>query len=342
MVKDAKLWLNRIMQPPRSIALLVFEGAQILNITGSAAVFAAANNVVGQAVYTIHVLSPLGGPVKSMSAITISTEPISAVDPQSVDTLLFTGSGDHAAPDALENEDMRQWVLQAASGCRRFGSSSAPATLALGRLGLLDGIRVTTHWSACASLSQEIPGVIVDDSAIYVEHGRVWTSAGVSTGIDMTLQMVAQDLGESVANEIAKRLVLETRRPGYQPQFSEVVAALKKADTDFSELITWIKAHLSEPMSVESLAARARMSPRNFQRKFNACVGQPPARFVEIARLQYALGLLSSGLSAKIIANTCGYTNAQQLAKAFQRQYGSTPAKFLLNKQIQANGPSRV
>jgi transcriptional regulator GlxA family with amidase domain len=182
----------------------------------------------------------------------------------------------------------------------------------------------------------------VDDSAIYVEHGRVWTSAGVSTGIDMTLQMVAQDLGESVANEIAKRLVLETRRPGYQPQFSEVVAALKKADTDFSELITWIKAHLSEPMSVESLAARARMSPRNFQRKFNACVGQPPARFVETARLQYALGLLSSGLSAKIIANTCGYTNAQQLAKAFQRQYGSTPAKFLLNKQIQANGPSRV
>jgi transcriptional regulator GlxA family with amidase domain len=158
----------------------------------------------------------------------------------------------------------------------------------------------------------------------------------------MTLQMVARDLGESVANEIAKRLVFETRRPGYQPQFSEVVAALKKADNDFSELITWIKAHLPEAMSVESLAARARMSPRNFQRKFNACVGQPPARFVETLRLQHALGLLSSGLSAKIIANTCGYANPQRLAKAFQRQYGSTPAKFLRDQQIEAAGPSRV
>jgi transcriptional regulator GlxA family with amidase domain len=342
MAKEAELWLNRVMHSPRSIALLVFEGAQILNITGSAAVFAAANNVVEAPVYAIHVLSPFGGPVKSMSAITISTEPISAVDPQSVDTLLFTGSGDHAAPDAFENEDIRQWILHATSGCRRFGSSSAPATLALGRLGLLDGIRVTTHWSACDSLSREIPGVIVDANAIYVEHGRVWTSAGVSTGIDMTLQMVARDLGESVANEIAKRLVLETRRPGYQPQYSEVVAALKKADNDFSELITWIKAHLPDPMSVECLAARAKMSPRNFQRKFNACVGQPPARFVETLRLQHALGLLSTGLSAKVIANTCGYANPQQLAKAFQRQYGSTPAKFLRDQQIQAAGPSRV
>jgi transcriptional regulator GlxA family with amidase domain len=335
MVKDLEFWLNCNMQSPLSIALLVFEGAQILNITGSAAVFAAANNVVGQPVYTIHVLSPFGGLVKSMSAITISTEPVSVVDPQCVDTLLLTGSGDHAAPDAFENEDIRHWLIQATSRCRRFGSSSAPATLALGRLGLLDGTRVTAHWSACASLSREIPAAIVDGSAIYVEDGRVWTSAGVSTGIDMTLQMVARDLGECVANEIAKRLILETRRPGYQPQFSEVVAALKKADNDFSELITWIKAHLSERMSVASLAARAKMSPRNFQRKFNACVGQPPARFVETLRLQHALGLLSSGLSAKIIADSCGYANPQQLAKSFQRQYGSTPAKFFRDKQSQ-------
>lgn len=324
------------MQPPRSIALLVFEGAQILNITGSAAVFAAANNVVGRQVYDIHILSPFGGPIKSMSAITISTDPISTVDPQNIDTVLFTGSGEHDAPDAFEHDDMRQWALRATAACRRFGSSSGPATLALGRLGLLDGVRVTAHWAACARLSQEIPGVTVDANAIYVEHGRVWTSAGVSTGIDMTLQMVARDLGQSVANEIAKRLVLETRRPGYQTQFSGVVAALKKADEDFSELISWIRAHLSEPMSVESLAARAMMSPRNFQRKFNACLGQPPARFVETLRLQHARVLLSSGLSAKIIAIECGYANPQQLAKAFQRQYGSTPSRFLRDNHIHA------
>jgi transcriptional regulator GlxA family with amidase domain len=323
------------MQSPRTIALLVFEGAQILNVTGSAAVFAAANNVVGHPVYGIHILSPMGGPIRSMSAITISTEPFSTIDPDSVDTLLFTGSGDYAAADAFEHDAMREWALRATSASRRFGSCSAPATEALGRLGLLDGVRVTAHWSACASLARQLPGVNVVTDAIYVEDGRVWTSAGVSTGIDMTLQMVARDLGESVANEIAKRLVLETRRPGYQTQVSGVVAALKKADNDFSELISWIKAHLSQPMSVEVLAARAMMSPRNFQRRFNACLGQPPARFVETLRLQHAHGLLSSGLSAKIIATTCGYPNPQQLAKAFQRRYGSTPAKFLRDKQRQ-------
>jgi transcriptional regulator GlxA family with amidase domain len=326
---------NQAVQSPRTIALLVFEGAQILNITGSAAVFAAANNVAGEPVYNIHILSPKGGPIKSMSAITISTESISTLDPDSVDTVLFTGSGEHDAAGALEHEAMREWALRAIAACRRFGSSSGPATLALARLGVLDGARVTAHWAACASLAEEIPGISVVADAIYIEHGRLWTSAGVSTGIDMTLQMVARDLGESVANEIAKRLVLETRRPGYQTQVSGVVAALKKADNDFSELISWIKAHLSQPMSVESLAARAMMSPRNFQRKFNACLGEPPARFVETLRLQHAHGLLSSGLSAKIIANTCGYPNPQQLAKAFQRRYGSTPAKFLRDQQIQ-------
>ena len=326
---------NQAMQSPRTIALLVFEGAQILNITGSAAVFAAANNVAGQPVYRIHILSPTGGPIESMSAITISTDSISTLDPDSVDTVIFTGSGDHAAADAFEHAAMREWALRAVAACRRFGSSSAPATEALGRLGVLDGARVTAHWSACASLAREIPGISVVADAIYIEHGRLWTSAGVSTGIDMTLQMVARDLGESVANEIARRLVLETRRPGYQTQVSGVVAALKKADKDFSELIGWIKAHLSQPMSVESLAARAMMSPRNFQRKFNACLGQPPARFVETLRLQHAHGLLSSGLSAKIIADTCGYPNPQQLAKAFQRRYGSTPARFLRDRQVQ-------
>lgn len=317
------------MYSPRSIALLVFEGAQILNITGSAAVFAAANNVLRQRVYNVHILSPLGGPIRSMSAVTIMTEPLCALNPESVDTLLFTGSGHDNAPDALENADVRQWVLRATSGCRRFGSSSGPATLALGRLRLLDGVRVTAHWSACDRLAKEIPGVLVDPKAIYIEHGRVWTSAGGSAGIDMALQMVASDFGDSAATEIARRLVLETRRPGYQPQLSEVVAALKKTDNDFSELISWIRAHLSKPMNVESLAARAGMSARNFQRKFTACLGQPPARFVETLRLEHALTLSSSGLSAKTVANLCGYTGTQQLAKAFKRRHGSSAANFL-------------
>ncbi|MET0265580.1 MAG: helix-turn-helix domain-containing protein [Duganella sp.] len=144
---------------------------------------------------------------------------------------------------------------------------------------------------------------------MYVEDGRLWTSAGVTTGIDMTLQMVADDVGESIANAIAKRLVIATRRPGYLSQVSAVIAAHEKADPDFSALLLWLQAHLSEPLDVASMAARISMSPRTFHRKFTSRFQQTPARFVETLRLEHAQSLLRGGLAIKFIAGQCGYND---------------------------------
>lgn len=327
MAKDDNIWLNRAMQTSRTVVIVVFDGIQILDVTGPAAVFAAANDATGRSQYDVHILSANGGPTRSNCGIVIATEPVSSVFADTVDTLLFSGGDDDAVIAAADNADVRAWVTHASVTCRRLGSICSGA-LAVGRLGLLDGRRATTHWSACAHLAQACPQVTVDANAVYVDDGRVWTSAGVTTGIDMSLEMVARDLGESVANAIAKRLVVSARRAGYQPQVSAVVAAQERADPDFFELINWMKVRLAQPLDIAALAAEASMSPRTFQRRFRLSLGQTPARFLESLRLEHGRGLLASGLALKIIASQCGYANSQQFGKAFQRRYGVSLASF--------------
>lgn len=327
MAKKDNLWLNRAMQISRVVVIVVFDGIQILDVTGPAAVFAAANDATGSARYDVHILSAHGGPVRSNCGIAVATAPISSVLAESVDTVLFSGGDDDAVIAVADNADVRAWVMRASATCRRLGSICSGA-LALGRLGLLDGRRATTHWSACAHLAQACPQVTVDANAVYIDDGLVWTSAGVTTGIDMSLEMVARDEGESIANAIAKRLVVSARRAGYQPQVSAVVAAQERADPDFFELINWMKVRLAQPLDIAAMAAEVSMSPRTFQRRFRLRLGQTPARFLESLRLERGRGLLASGLALKIIAAQCGYANSQQFGKAFQRRYGMSPASF--------------
>lgn len=312
---------------PRNVAILVFDGIQILDVTGPAAVFSAANDAAGRAVYRLHLLSEHGGPITSNGAVTIATMPLASLDPGAVDTLLFSGGEDDAVLQASLAPAMQDWLLRAAQQARRVGSICSGA-LALARLGLLDGKRATTHWSACEKMATLFPGVEVAPDAVYVEDGRLWTSAGVTTGIDMTLQMVADDVGESIANVIAKRLVIATRRPGYQAQVSAVIAAHEKADPDFSALLVWVQARLSHQVDVAAMAAQVAMSPRTFHRKFTARFKQTPARFVETLRLEHAQSLLRSGLAMKFIARQCGYNDFSQFAKAYQRRFGVSPALF--------------
>lgn len=326
MDKSAKVWLNRAMKKPKNIGLLIFDGAQSLTVCGSAAVFAAANDIAQTQVYSVHILSPQGGPITTMSAITVMTDKVSSVDANDFDTVLISGGGAQQVQDAFNNDVIRRWVLQAALRCRRLGSTSFPGTLGLAHLGLLDGARVTTHWSATSILTQRCPHTTIDPEVLYVEDGRIWTAAGVTSAIDMSIEMVARDLGEHVANQITKRLVLAGRRPGDVAQVSTVTATLEKLDRDFSGLISWMHAHLSEPLDITALASKAAMSPRNFQRKFRACIGESPARFLETIRLEHARTLLSSGISSKNIAFQCGYSNAQQFAKAYLRRFGTTPS----------------
>lgn len=313
------------MSPPRNVAILVFDGIQILDVTGPAAVFSAANDAAGADVYRLHLLSEQGGPIASNGAVTIATMPLASLDPGAVDTLLFSGGEDDAVLQASANPAMRDWLLRAAHKSRRVGSICSGA-LALARLGLLDGKRATTHWSACEKMAALFPGVKVAPDAVYVEDGRMWTSAGVTTGIDMTLQMVADDVGESIANVIAKRLVIATRRPGYQAQVSAVIAAHEKADPDFSTLLAWVQARLSDQVDVAAMAAQVAMSPRTFHRPFPADAGplrgDPAARACALAAAQRP----SHEIHRRAVRLQRFFAVCQSVSKALWRFAGDVPA----------------
>lgn len=309
------------MTMPRNIAILCFDGIQILDVTGPAAVFAAANDAAGRAFYNVLILSADGGLVQSNSAITLSTQPVLTIAPESIDTLLISGGSADGMARFVANAAVKTWVLQTNQHCRRLGSICTGA-FALGQFGLIDNKRVATHWSSCTELAERYPYVTVDPNALFIQDGKVWTSAGVTTGIDMCLELVAADLGNHIANAIAKRLVLYARRPGFHSQMSPILSAQSHADPQFSQLIDWIREHLAEPLNVGSLAAKVAMSERNFHRKFTDAVGETPAHFIETLRLDLARQLLATGLSFKSIAAQTGYAGTAQLAKAFERRVG--------------------
>jgi transcriptional regulator GlxA family with amidase domain len=315
------------MASPLNIALLTFDGVQILDVTGPAAVFAAANDAAGKAFYRVHILSAAGGDVRSNSGVKLVTRALKTVAPRTIDTWLIAGGEGRALRALATNNEVRKWAIQASVKARRFGSVCS-GTFLLAHLGLIDGKRVATHWEACSELAKRFPKVHVDANALYVEDGRVWTSAGVTTGIDMALALVERDLGSAIASAIAKRLVLYARRPGYQAQFSPVLIAQMRADEPFSELINWIKDNLSEKLDVSTLAARVAMSDRSFHRKFTSLIGETPAHFVESLRLDQARNLLSAGISLKEIAARTGYSSAVQFSKAFDRRFGMAPTLF--------------
>lgn len=315
------------MKTPRHIALLVFDGIQVLDVTGPAAVFAAANDAAGRPFYRTHILSAQGGPITSNSGVMLHTGPLSGLAAGSVDTVLIAGGDKEGLQAVAQDEAVRAWVVRACTRARRYGSICT-GTFVLAAFGLLRGKRVATHWEAISVLGSRHPDLEVDANALYVEDGRAWTSAGVTTGIDMCLALVARDLGDAVANAIAKRLVLYARRPGYQSQFSPVLAAQAKADSSFSVLLDWIRTHLAEPLDVASLAERAGMSPRNFHRRFTEAVGDTPARFIETLRLDHARHLLEAKTSLKEIAAGTGYANQGQFSKAFMRRFGVSPGLF--------------
>ena len=315
------------MKTSRNVALLVFDGIQVLDATGPAAVFGAANDAAGQPFYRLHILSADGGPVTSNSGVVLQTAPLSALAAGSVDTVLVVG-GSKAGLQAMAQDDtVRAWMTKACARARRYGSICTGAFV-LAAFGLAQGKRVATHWEATAILGHRHPELDVDANALYVEDGRVWTSAGVTTGIDMCLALVARDLGDAVANAIARRLVLYARRPGYQSQFSPVLAAQARADTSFSGLLEWMRDHLAESLDVERLAGQAGMSPRNFHRRFTEALGETPARFVETLRLDQARHLLEGHASLKEIAARTGYASQGQFSKAFVRRFGVSPGLF--------------
>lgn len=321
--------------PMQRIVFAVYPGFELLDISGPIAAFNGANRVAEGAGepqrYDVVLASGAGGPVASSSGVAVDTRRIGTlVDrlaDEPLDTLLVAGAERAPLLQALADPALRQPFAQLAGQARRFGSVCSGAFL-LAALGLLDGRRAATHWAACAPLAAAFPAVRVDAESLYVHDGRLWTSAGVTTGIDMALAMVGEDRGAAVSGQVAQRLVLYARRPGHQSQFSPLLQAQAKADSPFAELIGWVHAHLDAELDVPALAARAGLGERTFHRRFTAATGATPARFVETARLDAARLLLAHGLPPKAVAARVGLFPPPRLCSAFERRFGLSPQLF--------------
>jgi transcriptional regulator GlxA family with amidase domain len=304
----------------RIIAFLAYEGFQILDLTGPAAVFESANYLLKREGYKIWTISPKGGPLASSSGVTLATRAIARLPKHGVDTFLVMGAAKEKVVTALRDPIVRRWTPRWAALAVRYGSVCSGA-LILASLGLLNGKRAATHWDACDPLAQSFSDVSVDANASYVVDGKVWTSAGVTTGIDMALAMVERDHSAALAGDIAKRLVVYARRPGHQNQFSALLSAQIRADNPFAQLIDWMQSRLSKTLNGPTLATRAGLTERSFYRKFLAATGQTPAQFVEALRIDAARALLARDLSIKAVAAAVGM-DPRRLNSAFERRFG--------------------
>ena len=310
------------MTKPHRVRLLAYEGCQLLDVTGPAAVFGAANEALGRPFYDLAILSPDGGPVTSNSGVALQSDKIGGQP----DTLLVAG-GSKGLRAAMTREDVRRWLHRVTPRCRRFGSVCTGAFV-LAAAGLLDGKRVATHWASCERLATGFPALDVDRESLYVVDGKVWTSAGVTTGIDMALALVEADLGAATANLIARHFVLYARRPGFQSQFSPLLGAQVEADQPFAGLMEWMQQNLRATLDVPALARRAGQSERSFYRKFTDATGKTPAHFVETLRLDAARALIAKGLPLKTVADKVGLRSSARLGAAFERRFGMAPSLF--------------
>lgn len=304
--------------------LLVFPGFQLLDLSGPAAVFGGAAEGLGNGGEVVTV-SAEGGAVMSSCGVAVATLPLPAFD--TVDTLLVVGGDGPGLRALMEDERTGAWFRRTAATARRYGSICSGA-FALAAWGLTDGHRVATHWNGAHLLAEGFPGTEVDADAMFVEDGALWTSAGVTAGIDMALAMVERDHGPRLANAIARRLVLSVRRPGNQSQYSPLLRAQTKAAGRYVDLVGYIAANLDRKLDVEALAARVRETPRSFHRNFREAMGKTPAAFVTAARLDRARALLGEGAPVKTAAAACGFSSPEHFTKSFSGAFGLSPAAW--------------
>lgn len=310
-----------IASEPR-VVIVGFASAQILDITGPLEVFSSASRFLPIPRYATEIVSVDGGSVLSSSGLEFASTPIDdVVGP--IDTLVVSRGRDMdlAAADAKLVDNIRRL----AGRSRRVTSVCSGAFL-LAAAGLLDGRRATTHWAECALLAQNHPTVTVEPDSIYVHDGNVWTSAGVTAGIDLALALVADDHGRQAAARVARQLVVYLRRSGGQQQFSALLAAQSVDEEPIRDLLEWLPDHLTDDLSIPAMAARAHLSERQFSRLFKAAVGTTPAEHVEALRLETACRLLETTLSPiEQIARDCGFGNPETLNRTFRRRLNTTP-----------------
>jgi transcriptional regulator GlxA family with amidase domain len=316
---------------PRNVAILAYPGVQSLDVTGPLEVFSGARQLLeatggNDPGYHVTVVSLDGAPTTTSSGLTIVPDAAIQRAPRSIDTLVVAGGP--GAEQACVDPALRGWIAARAPRVRRVASVCTGALL-LAEAGLLDGRRATTHWAFAAELARRYPRVEVDPEPIYVRDGKVWTSAGVTAGMDLSLALVEEDLDREAALVIARHLVLFLRRPGNQSQFSATLAAQAPERESLREVQRFAVENLAGDLSVETLAGRAHMSPRHFARSFRAQMGTTPARYVESLRLEAARRRLEDGGEpVGAIAAACGFGTAETMRRTFLRALGVGPAEY--------------
>jgi transcriptional regulator GlxA family with amidase domain len=323
--------MARAAQHRRLIVIVVYPGVQSLDVTGPLEVFAGAQRLIEATAspkpgYEIRVVSGDGQPLRTSSGLGVVPDGRLPNDSTPIDTLIVAGGHGHG--EAAGDRALVSWIARASARARRTSSVCTGAFL-LAAAGLLDGRRATTHWASAAELQLTYPAVRVDPDPIFVNDGPIWTSAGVTAGMDLALALVEEDLGRDVALTIARHLVLFLRRPGNQSQFSATLAAQQAGREPLREVQRAVLEDVAGDHSVEAMAARANMSPRHFARAFRAETGITPARHVERVRLEAARRRLEdTGDPVAIVAGECGFGNAETMRRVFLRTLHVGPSEY--------------
>ncbi|MFO1185984.1 MAG: helix-turn-helix domain-containing protein [Alphaproteobacteria bacterium] len=310
----------------RTIVVLAYEGAALLDIAGLAQAFGAASTRACDAQlvpsYEIKIASIGGGAIRTSTGVDLASVPLTCLAAHTVDTLIVCGGGEWMA-----RKD-RAWLLDQSESCRRIAGVSA-GVLALAAAGVLDGRRITTHWSMCGALQTCYPKVEVEADAIFVRDGKVWTSAGATAGIDMALAMIEEDLGRATSLDVARDLVLFQKRAGGQPQESAVLQGQRIGDDNLRRLIEWIVENPSANLNTETLADKAQMSLRTLFRAFGEYLQTTPREFVEAVRLEAACRRLEqTSESIALVSRKAGFSSAEAMRRAFDRRFCLTPSEY--------------
>ncbi len=312
---------------PRRVVILAFPGVQPLDVIGPAEVFTGADALAGGAAYDVEVVAKNPGSIATRGdGYSLVPKTTTARCRGPIDTLVVAGG--FGVAEAEDDAELIRWIRSAARRSRRVTSVCSGSFL-LARAGLLKGKTVTTHWSSTAELARRHAELEVDPKPIFVRDGDVWTSAGVTSGMDLSLALVEEDLGRKIAMEIARWLVLFLQRPGGQAQFSSHLETQLAERTPLRELQSWIADNLNSDLRVEALAERASMSPRNFARFFRRETGMTPAAYVEVLRVERARQLLEeAGDPVELVAAQCGFGTPETMRRAFARRVGASPAQY--------------
>ncbi|MFG1262742.1 GlxA family transcriptional regulator [Xanthobacter aminoxidans] len=299
----------------RHIGFIVEDGFQVMGLAAVSA-FEFANTVLERPAYSLTLMSERGGGVSSSLGVSVTTQPLGPFP----DTLVVLGE---LVPTPTP-ERLRAYIAEAGAKSRRVAGICTGA-FRLADAGLLDGRAATTHWAHARALQERFPAIRVDDDRIFIRDGNIWTSAGMSAGIDLALALVEDDHDAALARAIARKLVVYHRRPGGQAQFSTLLELEPRSDR-VRRALTYAKENLRNPLTVEELAEAASLSPRQFSRVFREETGESPAKAVERLRLEAAKAMLEEGRHAMdVVARNTGFDDRDRMRRAFLRHFGHPP-----------------